>query len=110
VTTTISVIRTAVYSEVPGSAVTLDPRVAPTDNFFTASGNLTVALAAPPSGAGVGASDYDGQRFRITRSAGSGTFSVNYGAGTKSLAVNAWAEFVWTASGTTWRLAAAGTL
>lgn len=54
---------------------------------------------------------YDGSRFRLARTGG-GAFNltVAHAGGTKNLATNAWAEFHYSSTSSSWQLTAAGTL
>lgn len=86
------------------AAFTLTPQSSPPITFHT--GTLTANRAVTLSTTGAA----PGDRFRIVRTGG-GAFTLDVGTGPlKSLATNTWAEFIYDATSSAWKLAAYGAL
>lgn len=87
------------------AAFTLTPLTDAPDQLCT--GTLTADRAITLSTTNV----YDGARFRITRTgAGAFNYTVAHNGGTKNIATDQWAEFVYFSALAAWQLAAAGSL
>jgi hypothetical protein len=96
---------TGTNSRSTDAAFTLTPLTDAPDQLCT--GTLTADRAITLSTTGA----YDGARFRITRTgAGAFNYTVAHNGGTKNIATNQWAEFVYFTSLAAWQLVAAGSL
>jgi len=87
------------------AAFTLAPLTDAPDQLC--EGTLTADRAVTLSTTGA----YNGARFRITRTGGGAfNYTVAHNGGTKNIATNQWAEFVYYSALSAWQLAAAGAL